>query len=69
MHLGLVMCDASIVTVLLCLKVNFCQIIKQTHSTCTLEFEMKGNYQSTFPCCSEIVGEYKHLYPERCIYH
>ena len=29
MHLVLVMCDASIVTVLLCLKVNLCQINKQ----------------------------------------
>jgi len=42
MHLVLVMCDASIVTVLICLKVNSCQIIQKTPSTCTLEFEMKG---------------------------
>ena len=42
MHLILVICDASIVNVLLCLKVNLCQIIKQTHSTSTLEVEMKG---------------------------
>ena len=44
MYLVLVMRDASIVTVLLCLKVNSCQIVKKTHSKCTLEIEMKGKH-------------------------
>jgi len=44
MHLVLVVCDASTVTALLCLKVNLCQIIKKPHSTCTLELEMDGKH-------------------------
>jgi len=57
MHLILVLGDASIVTVLLCLKVNSCQIVKKkTHSKCTQEIEMKGKkYQKTFSCSGKIV--------------
>ena len=55
MHLVLVMCDASIVTVLLCLKVNLCHIIKKTDLKCTLKIEMKGkNIRIRFPVAANL---------------
>jgi len=58
MHLVLVMGDASIVNVFLCLKVISCQIVLKTHSKCTQEIEMKDFfYQNTFSCRGEMKYE------------
>ena len=56
MHLVLVMCDASIVTVLLCLKFNLCQIItKNSFKMYTRDRDGVKKYQNMFSCCGEIV--------------
>ena len=43
MHLVLVMCDASIVTVLICLKVNSCQIITKNSFNMYTRVRDEGN--------------------------
>ena len=45
MYLILVICDASIVSVLLSLKVNSCENINKTHSAYTLEVRDEGKFE------------------------
>jgi len=45
MYLILVICDASIVSVLLSLKVNSCENINKTHSAYTLEVRDEEKFE------------------------
>ena len=67
MHLVLVMCDASIVTVLVWLKVNSCQTIKHSINMYTRVRGEGKKYRNTFPCRGEIV-KYEEFSQRLCFY-